>query len=229
MLPLTGGVGGDTALLGDPGPDPAGGAQLGDRRELVGGGGEAEFQLPERRLGGKPGRSHRPQVLEARGEGAAESSASVPPASWSGSASTTIARTPESRPRSAAGRSGHAGGGQVGGVVGGAAAAGAAVGPAGRDAGPRQNSERVGAQGAGQRAGGAPRPAATSKYAWRRLVEPLARVKDDRRQVEIGLCEHVGQGVDRNPAVTKTEPERGDAALEVLHDLLAGHHRVGVS
>ena len=44
----------DAAELGDAGPDPPGGAQLGDGRELVGGDGAAELQRREGVLDGSP-------------------------------------------------------------------------------------------------------------------------------------------------------------------------------
>ena len=239
MLPLSRRLGGDTALLGDPGPDPAGGPQLGDRRELVGGRGVAEFQLRERRVGGKPGRLHRPQVLEARSEGAAE-------LLRVGTAGLVVGqRVDDDRAdcgevvRAASGEadgSGQTGGGEVSVVwegCGGEVSAvweggGGRAGQTGLDAGPRQHSERVGPQAAGQRAWRHPPAGGDVEVHLRRLGEPRAGVEDDRRQVEVGLREYVGQRLDRDPAVAEAQPERADAALEVLHDLLAGDGRVGV-
>ena len=58
--------------LGDAGPQQAGGAELGDRGELVAGGGEPQLQAPEH--GGRVDAPvlQRPQVLDAGGDRAPE-------------------------------------------------------------------------------------------------------------------------------------------------------------
>ena len=57
--------------LGDAGPQPAGGPQLGDRQELVRRCGVTELELPAGDLGGEAALLQRPQVGDAGGEGAA--------------------------------------------------------------------------------------------------------------------------------------------------------------
>ncbi len=216
MLPLAAGVGGDTALLRDPRPDPAGGPQLGDGGELVGGRGVAELQLPERRVGRQPGRPHRPQVLQAGREGAAEFLGV-------GAAGLVVGQRVD-HDRADPGKVGRAAAGQLdGGGQAGPVGCGVAVGV---DAGPGQHAERVGPQAAGQRAGRDPAARGDVEVHLRRLGEPLPRVEHDRRQVQVGLREHVGQRVDRDPAVAQAQPERAHSALEVLHDLLTGRRRV---
>ena len=113
--------------------------------------------------------------------------------------------------------------------IGAQAARRAAAGPAVRRAGPRQHAVvGHGPRDTVRAPGGTPRPAATSRNTSAASANCSARVEDDRGQVEVDLRQHVRQGVDRDPAVAQAQPERADAALEVLHDVLAGHRRVGM-
>ncbi len=64
VLPLAAGLR-RAADLGDPGPQAAGRAQLGDGGELVGGGGVAEVDLAERLPGGQAAAGERPQLGDA--------------------------------------------------------------------------------------------------------------------------------------------------------------------
>jgi hypothetical protein len=55
VLVLAAAGAGRAALARDPVPDPAGGAQLGDGRELLGRDGPAELDAVERLVDGQPG------------------------------------------------------------------------------------------------------------------------------------------------------------------------------
>ncbi|CAM5354587.1 hypothetical protein SNARM312S_06035 [Streptomyces narbonensis] len=197
------------AGLRDPRPQSAGGAELGDGQELVGGGRVAELQLAEGLFDGQAVLGECPQVGDTAGERTAEL--------LRGGASGLVVRQ---------GVHGHGPHLRVGLRAAprqsdGSGEAVAVVGPAG----PGLGAERVGAEVAG---GGLGSHAAT-------LVdrEQLVRggrglrsgVEGDRGQVEVDALEDPVELGHRHTGRPDGQPERRDAVLQVGEDHLGigGH------
>ena len=202
---------GRAAGLGDPRPQPPGRAQLGDRRELLGGRRVAELQQPRPRWPGparrRPARAGRPPRPTSDQP---SSWASEPPAACTGSASTTIARTRgyRSATRRASGTTAPM------------------SGPAPvRGRSPSGSRPRVPSRSAA----GTPRSAATARNAsaassavrLRRPARP-GRGRGTRRPAR----RQVGDG---GAAVPDGQPDRADAVLQVGGDRRRGGRRVGVA
>ena len=180
--------------LGHPRPEPPGGAELRDREELVGGRGEPELELCGRGFDIEPGLGQRPKIGDPGRDGRAQL-LRVRPA-------RLVERQPvgDDRPdfRVLRGdtRGQRRGGRQVR-----------------RTAGAGGQPDRVRAERGDRRAGWDLPLGEYLEQRLRRRFEPLARVKHDRREVDVDLVQDVGR---RKPA--QDEPDRGDAALEVGQD-----------
>ncbi len=190
------------AHLGDPRPQPAGRAQLGDGEELVGGGRVAELQLGGGLFDTQPGLGQLPQVGHAGGQRGAQF--------LRGRAARLVVRQRVHGQRAQArvplgaadGQGGEGGEVQCG--------AGAGLVP-----------ERVAAQVA---AGGLRVDALVVVQPQQRLGGGLgvaARVQGDRCQVEVDAVEGAAQLGDRDAALAQHQPQGGAAVLQV------GEHGVG--
>ena len=203
VLPLRRRAGAATPQLGDPGPEPPRRAQLGDRRELVGGDRVPELQLrgrPRRRTARRrsaPAGRRRRRPASSRAPAAAEA-----PASWYGQ------RVDGQRPQRRGTRCGARERASGGGV--------ARCRRSSSPAGAGQQAERVGAEAA--RSARRPAPAlrvdgATAARRRRRTSAPASRTIGARSRKTPSST--VGSAVDRHAALADGQPERGDAVLQV--------------
>ena len=198
--------------LGDAGPQPPGGPQLGDRQELVRRCGETELELPAGDLGRRsPALRQRPQVGDAGGERAAELLGVR-------AAGLVVGRRVD----------GHRPHPRVLGQAPGRRAARrrtrsalapvrACDGRAGRGPGCRR---AAGSASRSRHSGHQPAAAASAVSG--------AGVQHHGREVEQHVGEHLGQVAGRDAGVADAQPERGDAVLEVGQHRLPGDRRVGV-
>lgn len=203
MLPLRPGRR-RTAGLGHPRPQPAGGAQLGDGQELVGGGRVPELQLPEGLFHRQPALGERPQIGDTSGERAAEL--------LRGGTPGLVVRQgvhgqgPQLRVGLRAAPRQTDGAGEAVTVV--------------RLSGPGLGAERVGAEIAADGLGRHATPFVDREQFLRRGRGLPAGVEDDRGQVEVDAPEDPVELRHRNAVRPDGQPQRGDAVLQVGEDRL---------
>ena len=198
-----------TGQLGDAGPEPARGAQLGDGEELVRRCGVTELELPAGDVGGEAALLQRPQVGDAGGQRTAQLLGVRPAGVVVGQ------RVDGHRPH--AGVLAQAPGDQR-----------LQRGEVGRGTGAglhRQGVQTEVAEGRG-RVG---EPVAPQRHQLRRRVGGAgAGVQHHGGEVEQHVGEDLGQVTGRDAARADAEPERGHAVLEVGQHRLPGRRRVRV-
>jgi hypothetical protein len=209
VLQLPGGIG-STGGLEHPVPQPAGGAKLRDRQELLVAGGVAE--LDERRRG----RHVQPHVLGEHAEVRRTDRQAVAELLGVGSALVVDRRgidgeSEQPVPTGELGEPDHHLRGP---------GAGAAVPP-------QPGRDRVAAQaGAGCRGDSALLENRDQRLGCGDRVR--GSVEDDRGEVEVHLLEHARQVRHSDPAATDRQPQAGRAAFQVLDRRLRGEARVRV-
>ncbi len=211
VLDLPGGLGG-AGELQHPGPETAGGAELGDREELLVGDGVAELQQPgglfhgetevARRIGGaaqerRTGRQRPAQLVGVMARGV------VDPGGVDRDAAAVLASELDQACQDVVGP--------------GPGSAGAAGPSAPRVDGPDR-----------ARGGGDLTLGEDGREGLGCPDRVLGTVQDDRREVDVHLLEHGGQVADRESAAAEPQPQAGGAVLQVGERVGSGLLRVRV-